>query len=92
VSNDTTGSAGVLFKTLGAPMGASPPPGCTPNPDPTAPQDPSCTGTNAPSVPQPAGLVTMTNTPNMRDALPPNTWQARKCVARPVMDTAPAMR
>jgi hypothetical protein len=72
VSNDTTGSAGVLFKTLGAPYAASPPPGCTPNPDPTAPQDPSCTGTNAPSVPQPAGLVTMTNTPNMRDALPAN--------------------
>ncbi len=72
VSNDTTGSAGVLFKTLGAPYASSPPPGCTPNPDPTAPQDPSCTGTNAPSVPQPAGLVTMTNTPNMRDSLPAN--------------------
>ena len=36
VSNDTTGSAGVLFKTLGAPYAASTPPGCNPTsgPDP----------------------------------------------------------
>lgn len=73
VSNDTTGSAGVLFKTLGAPYASSTPPGCTPTPDPTLPQDPSCTGTDAPSVPQPAGLVTMTHTPDLRQSLPANT-------------------
>jgi Big-like domain-containing protein/multicopper oxidase len=69
-SNDTTASAGVLFKTLGAIDAAAPPPGCLPTPDPTQPQDPSCMGTNAPHIPQPAGLVTMQNTPNMISQTP----------------------
>ncbi len=69
-SNDTTASAGVLFKTLGAIMAASPPPGCTPTTDPTLPQNPNCTIDNAQHGPQPAGLVTMTHTPNLLDALP----------------------
>ncbi|MEI8299813.1 MAG: choice-of-anchor D domain-containing protein, partial [Pseudomonadota bacterium] len=64
-SNDTTASAGVLFKTLGAIMASSPPPGCLPTPDPTQPQNPNCMLTNGPHIPQPAGLVTMQNTPNM---------------------------
>jgi len=70
-SNDTTASAGVLFKTLGAINAASPPPGCTPTTDPTLPQNPSCTGNSAPHGPQPAGLVVMYNTPNMIAALAP---------------------
>jgi hypothetical protein len=69
-SNDTTASAGVLFKTLGAIMAATPPPGCTPTTDPSQPQSPTCTGTNAPHGPQPAGLVVAYNTPNMIAALP----------------------
>ena len=64
-SNDTTASAGVLFKTLGAIMASSPPPGCLPTADPTQPQNPNCMLTNGPHIPQPAGLVTMQNTPNM---------------------------
>ncbi len=64
-SNDTTASAGVLFKTLGAINAASPPPGCLPTPDPSQPQAPGCLNPNAPHIPQPAGLVTMQNTPNM---------------------------
>lgn len=73
INNDTTASAGVLFNTLGAPLAATPPPGCYPNSNPTQPQDPSClnnpvkTSTN-----QAAGLVTMQNTPNMTAALPAN--------------------
>jgi hypothetical protein len=77
VSNDTTASAGVLFKTLGAVDASSPPPGCNPTTDLTTnPQDPNCLGHNAAHVPQPAGLVTMRNTPNLVDAmngLPPVT-------------------
>jgi len=69
-SNDTTASAGVLFKTLGAINASSPPPGCTPQTDPTLPQDPSCTGTDAPHGPQPAGLVTMAHTPNLIAQMP----------------------
>ena len=72
-SNDTTATAGVLFKTLGAINAASPPPGCTPTTDPSLPQSPSCTGATAPHGPQPAGLVTMYNTPNMIAALPNGT-------------------
>jgi hypothetical protein len=68
-SNDTTASAGVLFKTLGAINAASPPPGCTPQTDPTLPQDPSCTGATAQHNPQPAGLVVAANTPNMVTAM-----------------------
>jgi hypothetical protein len=70
VSNDTTASAGVLFKTLGAVSSASPPPGCLPTPDPTQPQSAGCLDTNGPHIPQPAGLVTMQNTPNMMAQLP----------------------
>ena len=69
-SNDTTASAGVLFKTLGAVNAASPPPGCRPTTDlTTTPQDPNCLLKNAAHIPQPAGLVTVVNTPNMVDAL-----------------------
>ena len=69
VANDTTASAGVLFKTLGAIDEASPPPGCLPTPDPSQPQNPDCLDPNAPHIPQPAGLVTMQNTPNMTAGL-----------------------
>ena len=68
-SNDTTASAGVLFKTLAAIHAASPPPGCTPTTDPMLPQNQNCLIPNAAHVPQPAGLVTMKNTPSMNDAL-----------------------
>ena len=69
VANDTTASAGVLFKTLGAIDQASPPPGCLPTPDPSQPQNAGCLDPNAPHIPQPAGLVTMQNTPNMTAGL-----------------------
>ncbi|MEO8306483.1 MAG: hypothetical protein ABI616_00400 [Pseudomonadota bacterium] len=68
-SNDTTASAGVLFKTLGAIYSATPPPGCTPTTDPTLPQNPNCTQDNAQHGPQPSGLVVMANTPNLADAM-----------------------
>jgi hypothetical protein len=68
-SNDTTASAGVLFKTLGAIYSASPPPGCTPTTDPSQPQNPNCTQDNAQHGAQPAGLVVMANTPNLVDSL-----------------------
>jgi hypothetical protein len=66
-ANDTTGSAGVLFKTIGSAFASSPPPGCDPGSDPTA----TCYSPDAPSVNQPAGLVTMKNSPNLIAALPP---------------------
>jgi uncharacterized repeat protein (TIGR01451 family) len=69
VSNDTTSSAGVLFKTLAAANASSPPPGCNAQTDPTLPQDPSCLGRNAPHGPQPAGLVVMAHTQNLNDAI-----------------------
>jgi hypothetical protein len=69
-SNDTTASAGVLFKTLGAINSSAPPPGCTPTPDPLNPQNTLCLIPNAPHGPQPAGLVTMANTPNLIESLP----------------------
>jgi hypothetical protein len=70
VSNDTTASAGVLFKTLGAIMAASPPPGCNPTTDvSTNPQDPNCLGSNAAHIPQPAGLVVEKNTPNLMQGM-----------------------
>ena len=67
IANDTTGSAGVLFNTLGVPFGATPPPGCTPVPSAgaTCPQDVTTTSTN-----QPAGLVVLPNTPNLTSNLP----------------------
>ena len=70
VSNDTTASAGVLFKTLGAITAAAPPPGCTPTTDPNQPQNPNCTIDNAQHQQQPAGLVTMSHTPNLIAELP----------------------
>ncbi len=72
VSNDTTASAGVLFKTLGAVSANAPPPGCDPNPLPGEPQPPGCTDNNAAHRDQPAGLVTMINTPNLRATMPIN--------------------
>ena len=50
ISNDTTATAGVLFNTLGAPLASSPGPTCTVN----------CGTTSAP---QPAGLVSVGNSP-----------------------------
>lgn len=70
VANDTTASAGVLFNTLGAANASTPPPGCTPQPDPSLPQDPSCINPVTTSTPQTAGLVTMGNTPNLTASLP----------------------
>jgi hypothetical protein len=70
VSNDTTASSGVLFNTLGAPAANTPPPtngggNCDPMTNPT------CSGNQiVTSTPQPAGLVTMQNTPNMVASLP----------------------
>jgi hypothetical protein len=54
-SNDTSASSGSLFRTLGAPLASSqsPTPGCL-----------SQNGGNA-SCPQPAGLVTMQNSPQL---------------------------
>ncbi|MBI4695285.1 MAG: hypothetical protein HY749_14800 [Gammaproteobacteria bacterium] len=56
VDNDTTASAGVLFKTIGAPLASTPPPGCNPGTQPgaTCPDDINNVSTN-----QPAGVVTM---------------------------------
>jgi hypothetical protein len=68
-SNDTTATAGVLFKTLGAINASSPPPGCNAQTDPTLPQDPSCLGRDAPHGVQPSGLVTMAHTQNLNDAI-----------------------
>jgi hypothetical protein len=65
VANDSTASAGVLFNTLGAANANNPPPGCTPQPDPSKPQDPSCINPVLTSTPLPAGLVSMQNTPNL---------------------------
>ncbi len=55
VSNDSTASAGILFNTLGAPLASSqsPPPSC--------PGQASGTG----SCPQPAGLVSLQNSPQL---------------------------
>ena len=60
IANDTTASAGVLFNTLGAPLSATPPPGCNPGSNPNATCPPTTTSTD-----QPSGFVTMRNTPNM---------------------------
>jgi hypothetical protein len=64
IANDATASAGVLFNTLGAPLASTPPPGCAPTDT-----SPSCTPWPD-STNQVAGLVTMENTPYLRDALP----------------------
>ena len=68
-SNDTTASAGVLFKTLGAINRTRPPPGCTPKTDPSLPQDPSCTGANAPARPAAGRPGGEAHTPNLIVAL-----------------------
>jgi hypothetical protein len=52
VSNDTTASAGVLFQTLGAPMASSQSP-------------PGSTNAGLNSLPQPAGLVSLLNSPQL---------------------------
>ncbi len=78
VSNDATASSGVLFNTGGAASSNTPPPaagsgngsGCTPNPDPTQPQDPSCVNPVLTSTPQVAGLVAIRNTSNLIASLP----------------------
>src|SRR5205807_7033915 len=55
VSNDTTASSGMLFNTLGAPLASSQsPPG----------QNKQKTSSTA-SAPQPAGVVTMPNSPQL---------------------------
>jgi len=71
VSNDTTASAGVLFNTLGAAHANNPPPGCTPNPDPNAPQNANCFYQLAPTTPQPAGLSVQAHSSNLAQALAP---------------------
>ena len=66
INNDTTASAGVLFKTIGAPFAATPPPGCNPGSSGNA----TCPGNiNNTSSNQPAGVVTMSHTPNMVAAI-----------------------
>lgn len=72
MSNDSTASAGVLFNTLGAPMAATPPPGCTPTTDPTLPQNPNCNNPVKTSENQAAGVVTMRHTPNLVAEMPAN--------------------
>lgn len=67
VANDTTASAGALFKTLGAVSASSPPPGCTNNP--TQQQNLTCPTDGAPHAPQAAGLVTLAHTYNLREAI-----------------------
>jgi hypothetical protein len=52
VSNDTTASSGVLFNTLGAPIASSQSP-------------PSSTNVGTSSLPQPAGLVALLNSPQL---------------------------
>jgi hypothetical protein len=66
VSNDTTGSAGTLFKTIGSAFASTPPLGCDPGTDPSG----TCYSATAPSANQPAGLVTMPNTTYLIAALP----------------------
>jgi uncharacterized repeat protein (TIGR01451 family) len=60
-ANDTTASAGTLFKTIGSAFASAPPPNCNPGSTPDA----SCYGPDAPNAKQPAGLVTMPHTPNL---------------------------
>jgi len=56
VSNDTTASAGVLFQTLGAPNASSQSP-------------PNSTNNGPNSLPQPAGLVSLTNSSQLTSSL-----------------------
>ncbi len=56
ISNDTTASSGVLFNTLGAPLASAP--GAT-----------NQTTSKTTSAPQPAGLVTMQNSLNLKTSL-----------------------
>jgi hypothetical protein len=65
IANDTTGSSGVLFNTLGAPLASSQGPcGVPRNADGTCPQ-PVTT-----STPQPSGLVSIQNSSNLSQNLP----------------------
>ncbi len=66
-SNDTTASAGALFKTLGAINTGSTPPGCLNFP--AQQQNLVCPQDGAPHSPQPAGLVTLAHTPNLIEAI-----------------------
>jgi hypothetical protein len=68
-SNDTTASAGSLFKSLAAVNGASGAPGCTN--DPNNPTVLNCPGGEAlnPHGPQPSGLVVMAHTANLQTAI-----------------------
>jgi len=58
VSNDTTASSGMLFNTLGAPIASAP--GAT-----------NQTTSSTTSAPQPSGLATMRNSPQLTSVLPP---------------------
>jgi hypothetical protein len=53
VSNDTTASSGILFSTIGAPLASSQSP------------PPTTTNNGTTSLPQPAGVVTMQNSPQL---------------------------
>ena len=79
ISNDTTASSGVLFNTIGAPEGSTPPPGCDPN------TGTGCTNPINTSTPQAAGFVTMPNTSNLTSTLP------ERCAARLDTGTDPAI-
>jgi hypothetical protein len=68
VSNDSTASSGVLFDTIGAPLASTPPPGCDPS-NATANTQNGCPAITT-STPQPSGLVSMPNTPNLTASLP----------------------
>lgn len=77
-SNDSTATAGVLFNTIGAPLASSQSGagnqcsngqgGSTGNGNTG-----NCTSNSTSSAPQPAGLVTMQNSPQLTSAYPPGT-------------------
>src|SRR5262249_40553738 len=64
MSNDTTASSGTLYNALGAILASIPPPGCKPS------TGSGCNNPVVTSPPQPAGLVSMPNTPNLIASLP----------------------
>jgi hypothetical protein len=64
ISNDTTASSGVLFNTVGASQGSTPPPGCDPN------TGAGCINPVTTSKPQPSGLSSQPNTSNLIASLP----------------------
>ncbi len=67
-SNDSTASAGVLFNTLGAPLASAPGTG-------------NQTTSSTTSLPQPAGLVTMPNSPQLLSSYGGSTGVTIKCPA-----------